>query len=218
MATDEPQGRGTRERVLAAAGEVFAEVGFHHATVRDICARAGVNIAAVNYHFRDKDGLYGAVLASAHEAAARHHPYDTGQADATTAEDRLRAFVGTFMRRLFDEGRPAWQPKLMAREMVDPTSALDVVVERGIRPHSQLLTAIVRELLGPAASDDAVRLGAISIVGQCLMYLHCRPVVQRLFPDDTYTPERTAERAEHIVRFSIGALDAMRRKAVSGGS
>ncbi len=200
----------TRERLLEAAGEVFAESGFRNATVRDICARAGANIAAVNYHFRDKDGLYAAVLTCAHDTSAHQHPYDTGQAEAHTAEQRLRAFVTTFMNRLFDEGRPAWQPKLMAREMIEPTGALDQVVARSIRPHFELLSAIVRELLGPGATDDEVSMCAASVIGQCLLYHHCRPVVHRLFPDDRYSAERTRQRAAHIVEFSLAGIAGLR--------
>jgi len=201
---------GTRERLLEAAGEVFAEVGFRNATVRDICARAGANIAAVNYHFRDKDGLYAAVLRSAHDTAAEHHPFSVGQAAARSAEERLGAFVTTFMNRLFEEGRPAWQPRLMAREMVEPTGALDQVVDGSIRPRFELLASIVVDLLGPAATEDRVRLCGVSIVGQCLLYHHCRPVVQRLFPGDTYTAERTRARAAHVVEFSLGGIAAIR--------
>ena len=42
-----------RERLLEAAGEIFAEHGFRNTTVREICKRADINLAAVNYYFRD---------------------------------------------------------------------------------------------------------------------------------------------------------------------
>ena len=63
----------TRQRLLEAAGQVFAEQGFRAATVRDICQRAGANIAAVNYHFGDKEALYREVITdSARQALARY--------------------------------------------------------------------------------------------------------------------------------------------------
>ena len=58
----------TRDKVLAQAGEVFAEKGFRKATVREIAARAGANLNAVNYYFGDKQGLYRAVIEAAQEA------------------------------------------------------------------------------------------------------------------------------------------------------
>src|SRR5574341_1232777 len=95
----------TRERLLQAAGQVFSEVGFRAATVREIVTRAGgANIAAVNYHFRDKEGLYGAVLEHfARDAVAKYPPHGGLPPDATPAE-QLHAFVRALLLRLFDKG------------------------------------------------------------------------------------------------------------------
>lgn len=209
MTKPDPSLSGTRERLIEAAGCVFADRGFGHATVREICAKAGANLAAVNYHFRDKEGLYSAVVAQAQVGHGAMDHVRGEVAEGATPEERLRVFVRNYMRRLFDENRPAWNGKLIAREMIEPTAALDHVVANMIRPRFEFLSSLVREILGNAASDDRVRLCAASVIGQCLIYAHCRPVMDRLFDDERYDRRRTEQRADHIAEFSIAALRAI---------
>src|ERR1700722_20111186 len=101
--------RETRSRLLSAAGEVFAEKGFKAATVREICQRAGANVAAINYHFGDKQKLYSEVLRFAHACSMDRHPPEKGMNERSTPEERLRAFIHSFVQRVFDDGQPAWQ-------------------------------------------------------------------------------------------------------------
>ena len=68
----------TRNRLIEAAGEVFAEQGFRNATVRDICDRAGANLASVNYHFQSKEQLYATVLRHAHGCSVDQYPPTCG--------------------------------------------------------------------------------------------------------------------------------------------
>src|SRR5215212_6345145 len=105
MKLEEDQLGITHQRLLDAAGEVFAEQGFRAATVREICRRAEANVAAVNYHFGDKEKLYAEVLNYAHRAAMVHVP-SAPAADATP-EQRLRGFVHAMVRGFLSEGRPA---------------------------------------------------------------------------------------------------------------
>ena len=117
--------RTTEARLLEAAGEIFAEFGYRTATVRQICEKAGANVAAVNYHFGDKEGLYLAVLRSVPDAHAEKYPPQSGLNETPTAEQQLRAYIESLLHRVFDTGRPGWHTKFIAREMAEPTRALD---------------------------------------------------------------------------------------------
>jgi AcrR family transcriptional regulator len=211
MARAETILNGTEQRLLEAAGEIFAEYGYRAATIRQICEKAGANIAAVNYHFGDKEGLYMAVLRSVPNARAERHPTDE-LPDGAAAEDKLRAYVRLLLDRVFDEGRPGWHTKIMWREMIEPTRALDKLVEEVARPVHQELASIVSEFLPPDATDEAVRLCTMSVLSQCVYYHHARSVIGRLYSEQRYAPEDVARLADHITRFSLGALKALGRR------
>ena len=208
----------TESRLLEAAGEIFAEVGYRAATVRQICEKAGANIAAVNYHFGDKEGLYMVVLRSVPDAHAEKFPADRGLPPGATAEQKLAAYIESLLNRVFDEGRPGWHTKIMAREMIEPTRALDTLVTDVALPVHQELAAIVRELLGPKGAEDAVRLCTLSILSQCVYYHHARSVLSRLYPQQEYGSRDIAQLADHITRFSQGALQRFAQGNGAGSS
>ena len=196
----------TRRQLLEAAGEVFAEAGFRDATVREICRRAGANIAAVNYHFGDKETLYAEVLRYAHGRALEKYPPLLDVPADAPAEKKLRAFVHSFLLRIFDKGPTAWHGKLMSREMIEPTAALDSLVEERMRPMADQLRQSWRTSSAAPANDERVRLCGMSVVSQCVFYHHCRPVVSRLFPKHPPEDAASIERlADHITRFSLAA-------------
>jgi AcrR family transcriptional regulator len=197
----------TRLQLLEAAGEVFAEVGFRDATVREICRRADANIAAINYHFGDKETLYLEVLRYAHGKALEKYPPLLGIEEDAPPEKKLRAFIHSLLLRIFDKGPTSWHGKLMSREMIEPTKALDSLVEERMRPMVAQLWKIVAEILNCPINDERVRLCSLSVVSQCVFYNHCRPVVTRLFPDKM--PQDTASighLVEHITKFSLAAM------------
>jgi AcrR family transcriptional regulator len=212
MTRDDGRSATTRQRLLEAAGEVFAESGFRQATIARICRRANANIAAVHYHFGDKDRLYAAVIDYADRCAREQRGPEPEVPASATPEERLRAHVASFLSRLLDRGRPAWHAKLMAREMIDPTDALDRLAREKMRANHDQLAAIVRALLGPRATAERVRLCVLSIVGQCVFYRHSAPVIARLYPD--LVPADEVERiADHVTRFSLAAIHGLRPAA-----
>ena len=207
--------RETRLRLLEAAGEVFAEQGFHRATIRDICSRADANIAAVNYHFGDKERLYVAVIQYWLGEALRKYPPDGGLPPDAPAPERLYAFVRSWLFRMLGEGTPAWHGKLMAREMSEPTTAFEVLLSETVRPMSQRLTALVRDLLGPNVDEQTVQDCAMSVAGQCCFRRHAHEMIRRLYPDQHYTSERIEQLARHVTDFSLAAIEAFSQRARS---
>jgi len=203
---EKPLPERTRERLLNAAGEVFAERGFRRATVREICRRAQVNIASVNYYFKGKEDLYADVLEFAYRQARQKYPESDPSAQGDTPQRRLSQFVRILLLRILDEGRPAWFGKLMAREFVEPTGALDRVIERAILPLHQSLGALVREIVGDRTGDAEIRRHVFSILGQCLFYRHARPVIAKLYPDVRFDAAEIERTARHIATVTLSAM------------
>jgi AcrR family transcriptional regulator len=202
---NQPEGN-KRQRILEAAGEVFAKQGFRATTVRAICKLAEANLAAVNYYYRDKEHLYLAVLKYSFKAAMKKYPPDLGLEPGASAEERLQAFILSLLLRILYEGHPAWHGKLMAREMIEPTPALEVMIEEAFRPLFEQLAAILKNILGDDINPEKLKLYQASIIGQCLFYYHARPVISRMMPEPKYSREDIGRLAEHITNFSLAAL------------
>ena len=201
----------TEARILESAGHVFSETGFQAAKVRDICARAGVNLAAVNYHFGDKLGLYNEVLrygACAAGDAAKFNPVLPGR----TPEAKLRAFVHGLLQQIYGEDRPAWPVRVLTHELAEPTPAFEGLVDQIMRPRHDAIRALVAGVIGRPADDRQTRLCAQSIMGQIFSYAHGREVLKRLWPELQFTPETLDEIAGHIASFSYAALKTLARR------
>jgi len=206
----------TRQRLLMAAGEVFAEQGFHSTTVRDICRQAGVNIAAVSYYFHSKEDLYAAVCTYFLDLSVNKYSPALGITEGASAQERLHTFIRSLLFSMLEKGRPSWHEKLVTREMNSPTGALDIVVETTIKPRNKLLSSLVKEFLGAAAPDDVIRRCCLSIIGQCLHYHYAQPVIQRLYPKQKFDAAGIEAIAAHITRFSLYALQQFRHELKKG--
>jgi len=197
----------TRRKLLNAAGEVFAEKGLHGTLIRDITDRAGVNLAAVNYHFKDKLELYLAVMRQIHAVALNDALPLMAEG---SPQEGLRAFVAGVMNTLLNPRQPAWYSTLIARELSEPTMAFDDLIEQLIRPTHIGLSAIVGNILGKNAHSEEVTLATCSIVGQCLYYLYGKPMINKIHPK-LVRYDNIDKIVDHIVDFSLHALGGMGR-------
>ena len=203
---------GVRERLLQAAFEVFAEQGFKKTTVRDICCQADVNVASINYYFGSKQGLYAEVCRYSCGAAGETPPVFPLDG-LKTSEEKLRGFIQQFMQAILLRGASSLQGKIMAREMMEPTSALHVIVQEIIRPRHEQLSGIIRGILGDGADDALVRRCCFSIAGQCMYYRFSRVVAQELQPDLDFDEKAVNEIAQHITLFTLQALRGIAQDA-----
>jgi AcrR family transcriptional regulator len=195
--------RETRRRLLIAAGEVFAERGFHAATIKEITDRAGASLASVNYHFRDKGELYARVLDRIAEDATEIIP----PADKLTgdAPSRFRQFIRWYCVKSMGRHQPTWERILLARELIQPTSALDSLIHTVFRPMNDLLSKLIAQMLGVRTSHEAVGLVAASVFGQCLYHLRHQQFIGRLHPQLGDHPD-VEHLADHIADFSLAGL------------
>lgn len=196
----------TKRRLIEAAGEVFAQHGFERATIKEITDRADASVAAVNYHFSDKQELYDQVVQYVHERGDETFKCCGDVPTGLPPKERLRAFVAQLVGHVLDPSLPTWHCQIKAREMQNPGAATDRFIQDSIRPYVKQMEELVQNLLGqPVGPVELTRL-VNSVIGQCIFYAHNRELLVRLYPDQPPAADVADELAAHITKFSLAAL------------
>ena len=196
----------TRQRLLDAAGELFAEKGFRLAGTREICRKAGTDIAAIHYHFGNKENLYEAVLRYADNLLVDAIPTF---AASRSREARLREMIEWVLAQCFAQGQPEWRWRFIEQATIALTPGLRAFFNSKILPLYQALDSICREFLGKDATQQQVRFATRSILGQCFYYRHFRVLIGG--QGETFSNEHLHELADHILKFSFAGLKARAR-------
>src|SRR6059036_2495817 len=192
---------------MADASELFAERGFHRTTVRDIAARARVNVAAGHYHYGSKRALYLAVLRVQFADVratlrARGAAVPEGELRGLSRRQLaalLRARVNVMLDLLI--GPPPGLPgTLMQREMCDPSEALPVIVEEFIAPMLGEMREIAAHVEPRLDAESAERC-VFSIIGQALFYRFTLPALRLLDGLPARSRGITRDLADHITEF-----------------
>lgn len=177
----------TRKRLIEAGIELFGRDGFDAVTTRQLAEVAGVNQAAIPYHFAGKEGVYQAVAAFiAASGAAQLAPVLA--AAQTTLEGRPDAdlLAATLLQVTLALARTALDPLhrgiwmvLHSREQFRQSAAFDSVYRQFVDPVYQLLEQLIGRLLRePAGAADVTRL-AHAYLGQLIGFTFARPGLKR---------------------------------------
>jgi TetR/AcrR family transcriptional regulator, regulator of cefoperazone and chloramphenicol sensitivity len=199
-----------QKRLLTVASEAFAEKGYREATVSEICERAKSNVAAVNYHFGDKETLYLKAWRNVFYESLKVHPPDGGVSANALPEERLAGRVRALLRRVTGAHNKAFL--IVLRELASPTGLLDEVTRRDLLPLREKMEAVIRELLGPHASRTQVQYCTTGIVSQCIVPMFMKRMDRegQEGESDYSGIDDSESYADHVVKFSMAGILSIR--------
>ena len=201
----------TKRQLLEAAGEVFAEHGYAKATSKEICARAGANIAAVNYHFGGKDELYGAVLQEAH---ARLVSLESMQAAAQSRIDphtKLRMFLSRIVAEVIRSDTAGWELRVLSREILSRSPMMGLLIQNQIAPKAKLLRGLLAEIMELPPEHPAVSRCLINIIGPFLMLLITDRALQKQIAPKLDLDAQVL--ADHMVTYALAGIEAVAKRS-----
>ena len=211
MATRTPRtdGNTTRLHILETAGRLFAAQGFAQSTSKEICTRAGTNMAAINYHFGGRDGLYEAVLIEAHRQLVSLDELMALSMASTDARLKLRAFL-THMVEMSAQPKAPWGFRVVLREALSPSPAMPALIQRAVLPKAKLLRGIIGEIMGLPGDHPSVQRSLLLTVLPCL--------VMTVAPKDLSSKVLPALKdmqalADDLMRYVLAGLDAVAKDA-----
>ena len=202
----------TKEALLEAAGELFAEAGLEGVSIRAIAEKCKVNIAAVNYHFGSKENLYLEVV--------RHVMTKTQCRLADAFLTRKEAWCGQPQRcaemvyRLVEErinqffpgNHPRWYGRMFMRVLLSPTPALWKLVEEIVMPDFESLQEVLR-CCKPGMTVPESELWTDSLIGLLSHYVFSEQFIEYIPERCSYNAEFKAQVLRHVSRMLIKGLD-----------
>ena len=217
-AKNEEYRQSTRQHLLEAAGQVFAEKGFERSTAKKISERAHTNTAAVNYYFGGIEGLYDAVLEEARNSIFSDQAISKAVGGKTDPKAKLEAVFSAVLQTLLGPVSSSWVLRILGRDMVTPTLASDAAKERLILPRALILRRFVGEFVGLPEDHPAVARACVSIMAPfCMLVLADRRRMKRALPGLGLDPDDAPDLARHMAQFALAGLEALRREARQRG-
>lgn len=180
--------------------------GFAEAANKAIAAKAQVDLASINYHFGNRDGLYQSVLAEAHRRLVDFKVLQPPAGSDLPAKSKLRVLIEQLVELSKEEPRP-WHLGILAREVLAPSSHLEAILRDVTFPKVLLVKALLSEIMGIPADDPALSRCLLSIGAPMLMLLVGEQSHPSSWQDVFQMPSEVV--AEHLYRFALGGLEAV---------
>jgi len=212
-----------RTRLLLEAGRIFSEKGYAAASTREICGAAGLNVAAIHYHFGGKDGLYREVLLGPiRELASRFDAFDDPALPLREALRRmLGAFVGVVAEGAADgpgcgagAAHATQGLRLHLREMVEPSPVYAATVAQHIVPHHQAMARMLARHIGLGEADDDVHRLVFALVAMAHDYCMSRQFMNLLAPGLLDRPDALTRALDRLVDWGLALVEHERMRRI----
>ena len=153
---------------METAGQLFADLGYGGTTSKLICEECGCNVAAVNYHFGSRDGLYSCVLIESHRRLIGFNTLLDITKSEGDSRDKLSRIIDTLIDGI-DSSQ--WHSRLFLREIMAPSVFIDEMIDKEALPKFSLLKTLVSDITGIEPDDPAMSLTLLSIVSPVMLLL-----------------------------------------------
>lgn len=166
-AVSREDGKETKERIIQAAGPLFAQHGYDGTTSKAICQQAGVNMAAVNYHFGSRDGLYIAILEEVQDYLLNVDVLKNLAQQEGTPRQKLELFVDYFIDDAFFKND--WHVRVWMRELLHPSPHIQKIITDKSLPKFYVAAEVVSKALGYHKADIVFYSAYISLLSPFIM-------------------------------------------------
>ncbi len=200
-------GAETRARIIETAGGLFASQGYGNTTSKSICEHAKVNMAAINYHFGSREGLYLTLLQEVHRHLMSMEFLSRIADSGMEPQHKFARLIDELVHHVMDSR--SWHTRLWAREILDPSPLLEIVMRDEAMPKFGILSGIISEMTGIPVNDPALIRCTLNVIAPCLMLLFInRDLVSPLL---TIFDHPETELAEHLKTYARAGMQAIAR-------
>lgn len=197
----------TKSKILEAAGQLIAQNGFAKTSNKQIAKTAEVDLAAINYHFDGRDGLYKSVLVEAHTHYINEQQLIELVESPLPPTQKLEIFFESMISKLAE--KDVWHSKVFIRELFSPTPYLHEFMANDGTRKLQSIRKIISQVSGIDENHPALLPCILSVVAPCLMLIITSTNIPT--PAQHLSQVPSQHLVKHLMTFSLAGLEAIKK-------
>jgi len=199
--------KSTKDKIIEAAIHEFASKGYEQATTRDILLAAGANVAAINYYFKGKQGLYVEVLMHIVEVVRKRfrdlYPQylvlKATMPNPQKSKEMLKTSIRTFVELMSSDEFSLDLTMIYVREYTQPSPYYETLSDLNKTCFSWF-TTLLKDASEGVLSEKQANLQAVMLYSQMFTIFTRKKVILRAMGWKDYDEEALSEILSVIYR------------------